>query len=161
MNEHIELLDFFMENMKKIFYPEEWIALDLKFSKSELFTLVLIDKKREITMSELAEYINAPMSTTTGVVDRLVKNKFLKRERSEEDRRIVVIRLTDKGKELVNELKEVMLKYINIIFENLTEEEKQLLMKILLKITDILSKNNKDKLEVSSEVNKLKKIQID
>lgn len=156
-----ELMDIFSQNIKKLFFPEEWINLDLKFSKSEIFTMLLLDKKKEITMTELAENINAPMSTATGIADRLVKNTYMKRERSEQDRRIVVLRLTDKGKEFINNLKWAVSKYINLVMDNLTEEERNFLIKIIFKAIDIIQSHH-DILTTNNTGNeKVKKINIE
>ena len=95
-----DLYDLFLGNIKKIFYPQDWIDLDLSFSKSELLTILYLDRYEGIIMSQIAEYINVSMSTATGIVERLVNKGYLQRERSESDRRIVVIQLTDKGKSL-------------------------------------------------------------
>lgn len=155
-----ELIDALTENIKKLFF-QEWINLDLKFSKSEIFTILLIDKSKEITMTELAENINAPMSTATGIADRLVKNHYLKRERSQEDRRIVVLRLTDKGSQMVKDLKEMISKYLNMVMDDLTDEEKQFLGKIAFRIVDILQ-SHRDPAESQDQKNEeINKIEIE
>lgn len=156
-----ELIDLFAENIKKLFFPEEWINLDLKFSKSEIFTLLLLDKRKEITMTELADNINAPMSTATGIADRLVKNNYIKRERSKEDRRIVVLKITDSGNELVGNLKDVISKYINVIMNDLTDEEKQFLTKIIFKIINIMQSQKGDMVSKNKNEEKIEKIDIE
>ncbi|MFZ5986197.1 MAG: MarR family winged helix-turn-helix transcriptional regulator [Bacillota bacterium] len=158
---HNELLDFFIDNLKKFFYPEEWINLDLSFSKSELFTMLLIEKHGEIIMSQIADYTGVPMSTATGVVDRLVKHGYLIRERSESDRRIVVIKLTAKGKGLVDELKSTAMNYIKLIYDSLTDEERLLLGKIFTKVMRVFNEKNLHDGEEEEEANKVKKIEIE
>jgi DNA-binding MarR family transcriptional regulator len=132
------IIDLFIDNIKKLFFPEEWIKLDLKFSKSEIFTMLFLDKKREVTMTELVEYINSPMSTATGIVDRLVRNGYVRRDRSETDRRIVVLTLTEEGSQLIGNLKSLISEYVNMVLEELTEEEKQFMFGIVLKILNKL-----------------------
>lgn len=132
------VIDMVIDNIKKLFFPEEWIDLDLKFSKSEIFTMLFLDKRKEITMTELVEYINTPMSTATGIVDRLVKSGYIKRERSESDRRIVVLQLTEEGMQLIKNLKDNIFKYVNMAIDSLTEEEKQFMMSIIFKVINNL-----------------------
>lgn len=138
------LFDLVLDNFKKIFYPEEWLALDLRFSKAELFALVLVDKHGEITMSQLAAEMNAPMSTATGVIERLVKNKYMTRVKSESDRRIVAIKLTGEGKALSEQLKATIRHYTDLISKGLSEEEKRLLINIFFKVMDHLGKKTPD-----------------
>lgn len=132
------IVDLLIDNIKKFFFPNEWINLDLKFSKTEIFTMLLLDRNKEVTMTELIEYINSPMSTATGIVDRLVKSGYINRDRSETDRRIVVLHLTEAGSSLVKDFKNLISKYLKIILDDLTEDEKQFLLNIVLKIMNKL-----------------------
>lgn len=122
--------------------------------------MLLIDRQGEVTMSQAADYINVPMSTATGVVERLVKNGFLKRERSESDRRIVTIMLTDKGKKVVEDLKDVIHKYVKIIDDSLNDEERKLIFNIFTKLINALGKENIDE-TAEKQVSKINKIEID
>jgi MarR family transcriptional regulator, organic hydroperoxide resistance regulator len=153
--------DFLFDNLKKVFFPEEWLNFDLKFSKSEIFALFIIDKRKEITMTELAEYIHSPMSTATGIIDRLVKNGYIKRERSEADRRIVVLHLGDKGNKVVSELKELISGYISIFADELTSEEKQLLTKIMFKVIKQLDVKFNENRQNDLNPEAINKIEID
>ncbi|SET17566.1 DNA-binding transcriptional regulator, MarR family [Natronincola peptidivorans] len=157
------LYDFFFQHLKKVFYPEEWIKLDWNFSKTEIFTMLLVERHGEIIMSQIAEHIHLPMSTASGLVERLVKNGYLKRERSESDRRIVVIKLTDKGKALVAELKDMIFHYIEKIGESLTKEEVEVLGKVFTKAIEVINDINKEKdhSDDGKESNSIKKIEIE
>ncbi|HEX3048497.1 MAG TPA: MarR family transcriptional regulator [Bacillota bacterium] len=154
------IVDLVFNNLKKILYPQEWISLDLEFSKSELFTMLLVDKQGEIIMSNIADYINVSMSTANGIVERLVKNGYLIRERSDSDRRIVAVRLTDKGKKLIDDVKSTIFEYIKLIYDALDEKERTLLFKIFTKVTAILERRTREN-PVAGAPNQLKKITIE
>lgn len=128
-----DFMDLILNNLKKVFFPEEWLALDMKFSKTELFAMLLLDKRKEITMTELAETIHVPMSTATGMIDRLARNSYVKRERTDEDRRVVVLCLTGKGVQVTTEFKTIISRYVSIVTDDLTEQEQQFLISIILK----------------------------
>ncbi|GIM30009.1 MarR family transcriptional regulator [Clostridium polyendosporum] len=155
------LVDLFIDSIKKLFFPEAWINLDLKFSKSEIFTMLFLDKNKEVTMTELVEYINSPMSTATGIVDRLVKNGYINRGRSETDRRIVVLRLTEAGSQLIKDLKDMMSKYLKMILDDLTEEEKQFMIRIAFKIMHKLQAEMDTKAPSLEDKVTIKKIDIE
>ena len=140
--EQKKFLDLVLDNLRKVFYPEEWIQLDLTVSKTELLAMLIVDRYGEVIMSQISDYINAPFSTTTGLVNRLVKNGYLQRERSDEDRRIVAIQLTDKGKSMMSELKDSIGFYLERINAVLSAEERQTLFQISLKIMDALSRKD-------------------
>jgi len=160
LKEYDGLLKLMIDNLRKLFYPEEWIGIDLAISKTELFVLLLVDQNGEVIMSQIADSINVPMSTATGIVDRLVKSRYLKRERSEADRRIVLIGLTDKGRALVEEFKGVIFKYIGMINEALTDEERQFLFKLFRKIVDVIGNQHVENIEEPGQ-NRIKKIEIE
>lgn len=136
------LLNFLIDNLQKVFYPEDWIKIDLSLSKTELLTLLIVDRHGEIIMSQIADYIRVPLSTATGIVDRLVKNGYLKRERSESDRRIVAIQLTESGSTILKEFKGGITNYIDKIDQSLTEEERTLLFNLFMKITKVLGQDS-------------------
>lgn len=140
MFETDNIVDIILENVKKLFFPEDWLELDLKFSKTELFTMLYLHKRKEATMTELVEYINSPMSTATGIVDRLVRSGYVSRGRSEADRRIVVLSLTGEGSELMGRLKGMVRDYINMAIEDLADEDKEHLINIAFKIIKNLQK---------------------
>jgi DNA-binding MarR family transcriptional regulator len=160
MFEYENLLNLLIDNTKKILYPQEWISLDLEFSKSELFAMLLVDRHGEVIMSAIADYINVSMSTANGIVERLVKSGYLNRDRSDSDRRIVVVRLTDEGKKLVDGLKSTIFEYVKRIDEALDDEERQLIFKIFNKIAAILDQKRPENQNEIPE-NQLKKIMID
>lgn len=128
------MIEMILDNIKNLFYPEEWLQIDMKLSKTELFAMLIVDRHGEVIMSKISDEINISMSTSTGIVDRLVKKKYLIRERSELDRRIVLIKLTEKGQNIIEELKTSMSKYLNKIYDSLTDEEIRMIGKIFIKV---------------------------
>jgi len=61
--------------------------------------LVFVGDNKSAKMSEIADYLKAPLSTLTSIADKLVANKFLVRYNSDEDRRVVKVALGEKGLE--------------------------------------------------------------
>jgi len=129
-----DLPEWVLDNIQKLLFPEEWIALDMKLSKTELVALLFVDRRGEIIMSNLAEYLNVPMSTTTGIADRLVKGGYLQRRRSESDRRIVSLALTDTGRKTIGSLRNMISGYLDVVSGILTAEEQQQLLRIATKV---------------------------
>lgn len=160
MPEYNEIYNMAIDTFRKILYPEQWIKLDLQLPKSELLTLLQVDRNGEIIMSQIADFINIPMSTATGLIERLVRKGYIERIRSEADRRIVAIRLTDEGKKLAGEVKESLREVIEKVFEALTEEEEQMLMGIFTKISGVLSGKHTDA-DSKKEGGMLRKIEIE
>ena len=68
-------------------------------NKKELMIIAFVGDNKNAKMSEVADYLKAPLSTLTSIADKLVANKFLVRYNSDEDRRVVKVALGEKGLE--------------------------------------------------------------
>ena len=60
MYQYEDLFGLVFDNLKRIVFPEEWLAIDIEMSKQELFTIMMIDRFGEITMAgnRLRRFIN-------------------------------------------------------------------------------------------------------
>ena len=67
----------------------------------QLWALKTISEYEGLSLGELSRRMYLHPSTVTGVVDRLEAKGFASRDRDAEDRRVVKVRLTPEGKELI------------------------------------------------------------
>lgn len=67
-------------------------------NEKELIIIIYIGQHENVKMSDISENIEAPMSTLTSIVDKLVERKYLTRDHSDEDRRVINVSLTLNGK---------------------------------------------------------------
>jgi DNA-binding MarR family transcriptional regulator len=104
-------------------------------SKQEMRVIETLGKKGPCIMSELAEYIMLAVSTLTGIIDTMVEKKFVLRERSETDRRIVRVRLTQTGLEINKAHEESHMKMCFGILNSLAGEEQDTLLTLFGKIS--------------------------
>jgi DNA-binding MarR family transcriptional regulator len=74
------------------------------------------------------------MSNTTRLVDKLILKDFVSRETCKFNRRKIDIFITDKGLKFLNEINPVIDKSEELMTANLSEEEKNILTKLLNKI---------------------------
>ncbi|MDP9076331.1 MAG: MarR family transcriptional regulator [Bacteroidota bacterium] len=94
-------------------------------NEKELFIIDFIGENRNVKMSDIADYLQSPLSTLTTIVDKLVTNKFLLRYNSVNDRRVVNVELDQKGKASYREFnkrKEIRAKNV---LGNLSESEQE------------------------------------
>lgn len=165
MWDYNDIFELIFDNLKRLIFPEKWLVLDLEMSKQEFLALLILERSGAIIMSQIADYINISMSTATGIIDRLVKKGYVVRDRDEADRRIVIIKLSAKGKSLIGEMKERIAVYIKRAYEVLTEDERQYLFRILEKVLNVIQEEGrKEHPEMQQEGitgNTLKKIAIE
>lgn len=82
-------------------------------------------------MSAIARKLNITVGSLTTSMNSLVNKKYAVRHRSEEDRRVVYIRLTPKGEEAYRHHEEFHKKMVESVINSLDEEEIPVLTKAL------------------------------
>ena len=85
-------------------------------------------------MSTVARALGVTMGTLTISVNSLVKKGYVQRIRSDEDRRVVLVSLTDRGRQAHEHHRIFHEKMITEIVKDLTTEEKEVLSKSLHKL---------------------------
>ncbi len=101
----------------------------------QLTVIKLLETIGDLSLSELSDRIRAQNSTVTGIIDRMEREGLVARERSKEDRRIVSVRLTDKGQKLAREIPVEPMVILRGALEGLTGPEMRELLRILTKLS--------------------------
>jgi DNA-binding MarR family transcriptional regulator len=91
-------------------------------------------------MSRIKNNLNITGAFATNIVDKLVKNKLVIRQRSEDDRRKIIIAITDNGRLCLKRLTEHKEKLFNKLFGSLQEKEKKAMEKGILILVNSLEK---------------------
>ncbi len=78
--------------------------LELNMSTPQLKALLLISEEEAIRMRELARKLGGSFSNATVLVDRLVDRGLVERLMDPEDRRVVLVRATQEGQALIEQL---------------------------------------------------------
>lgn len=135
-----QVLFDYMDQIKYLMSADLWGSEVLNCSKNELFVLFLLYRKESVNMTQIAEYLNVPLNTATGIVSRMEKRALLSRTRSLEDKRVVTIGMTDGGKEQVQVVVKRLLHYMNLVFDSFTAEEVQLTFRLLDKVMNVIGR---------------------
>ncbi len=85
--------------ISKTINPRQLIKVDL--TSSQIKIMASFFHQSTFTMTEMSRLHGVSFSTMTSMVDRLIKGGLLERQRDDEDRRIVLVRLSAKGKKMV------------------------------------------------------------
>jgi DNA-binding MarR family transcriptional regulator len=100
---------------------DSWVRLDLTIP--QLKSLFYVSWHGKVNPSAVASGIRVTPANVTGIVDRLVEHGLLIRTADADDRRVSWLTLTDKGKTLINDLREGRAQEMRRILDKLTEEE--------------------------------------
>jgi DNA-binding MarR family transcriptional regulator len=94
-----------MQSLRRIFkalqnYSHE-VSNQYGITGPQLWVLKTVLRNGSLPLGELSQKMYLHPSTISGVVDRLEKKGYVSRDRDQEDRRVVMVQLTPKGKRLV------------------------------------------------------------
>ncbi|GHU63099.1 hypothetical protein FACS189418_5720 [Clostridia bacterium] len=111
--------------------------------------LLLLKEKLEISQKELTSILDMTKQATAQLLDKLEKNHYITRNTSKEDRRVLIIKLTESGMKLATEM-EIVPHERGTEFDCLQEDELDILsgyMERLIKRFEELNVNtdNNDK----------------
>ena len=106
-----------------------------RLSKQELKVIVFVGKNEPCIMRQLADHMHLVSSAITAIVNKLVKKGLLKRFRTESDRRLVKVELTEAGREVFQIEAEKFLNLSRGILCLLDEDEQDQLLVLFRKIS--------------------------
>ena len=104
-------------------------------SNNDMHIIEAIGLSGENTMSSVAKKLKITAGSLTTAVNALVRKAYVKRERSEEDRRVVYIALTEKGEKAFYHHEQFHRQMTNAVMEKLDDEEIDALVKMLKDIS--------------------------
>jgi DNA-binding MarR family transcriptional regulator len=103
----------------------------------QFFLLATLDHKEVLTMSAIAGKMGHTTAAASGLVARLENLGYVVRSSAREDRRKVMVCITEKGSALVRRIREEMVDNLMKIMTHLTPDEQKAWLQIYSKIYDI------------------------
>jgi DNA-binding MarR family transcriptional regulator len=100
----------------------------------ELRILELLGDAGPQMMRSLAEHVNLAVNSITSLVDSLEQKGLVTRTRSETDRRVINVQLTDDGKRAYEYVSDAKLQFHRALLSALTEDEQEILLVLFRKI---------------------------
>jgi DNA-binding MarR family transcriptional regulator len=111
MNDDSEVIAEIVDNLRRVFQvvneQSKRAERETGLTGPQLWTIKVIAEYAPIKITDLARRIYLHTTTVVGILDRLEVKGFVSRVRSKEDRRVVQVELTSKGKDLVAKAPEV------------------------------------------------------
>lgn len=102
-----------------------------------------IISKGSLKMKDIARDLGVSLPAATGIVSRLHGIGLLRRVFDPNDRRIIYIVVTPKGKKIVTQVATQRKKAIGLVFGKLTQRERDEYLKILRKVMKVLYPDKK------------------
>lgn len=143
MSNHDTVNEILVRLFFNVLYIEERCLKSGKFSDlsiSEVHVIENIGADRERTMSDTAKDLRVTSGTLTTAVDNLIKKGYVERKRSIEDRRVVIIKLTEKGVAAFYAHEDFHKDMVISALQQLDSKEEELLIKVLSDIDVFFNK---------------------
>jgi DNA-binding MarR family transcriptional regulator len=126
INEIMEL----QRRMNQVMIPyaiKSWRELEVPLA--QLKSLLITAGKNETNLSTLAQDLRVTPGNVTGIIERLVAQGLVTRKTNANDRRIIWLQATDKGRDLLANLMESQTRHMVRILEYMSLEDLKSLLR--------------------------------
>ncbi len=104
--DHAKLADFILFSQREFLLNLSRELNRDNISFAQFFLLSYLASSKDLTMTDIARKMGHSTAAATGLVDRLEKLGYMERTHAIDDRRKVMVRVTSKGIDLVNRLRD-------------------------------------------------------
>ncbi|MBU3196594.1 MarR family winged helix-turn-helix transcriptional regulator [Clostridium algidicarnis] len=111
------------------------------FTTPQILLIKLLSIEGPLNVSEISEKMFLTKGTVSGIIDRLENQEVVKRNRSNEDKRIVSVALTNKGEDITKTMLGTINKYFDTIFSICKEEDMEKIINGLDILKSVLDEN--------------------
>ena len=101
-----------------------------------LLVLDFLREKHAATMGEISAVLHISMSSATGIIDKMIEQGYVLRERSDEDRRVVNVILADKGVRSAKKVNLERVEMLNNLYAVLDDKEHEEYLRLFTKVYD-------------------------
>ena len=120
---------FKLMNFGTFFYKNYLNPEESSVSLQRMGVLFTLYYKKDQSLKELAHLLAVSTSNLSVMIESMVQEDFIIRAQDKNDRRKIVLNLSEKGKMMFKDEKEKMVDKLSIWVNNLSEEEKNQFIK--------------------------------
>nr|WP_286674112.1 MarR family transcriptional regulator [Clostridium sp. ZBS13] len=130
---------------KMIIRPIETNSV-VNISGLQMHTLCVLDKFNSINMTNLAKELMITKQQTTGIVNNLVNKGYINREVNPDNRKEILLSITESGNDTINTIKNHMTDKLYKYFNVLGYEDKRNIIESSKTIKETIKKIEKNNL---------------
>lgn len=114
-------------------------------TNNDMHIIEAIGNDEPRSMSMIAKSLNITVGTLTTNMNSLEEKKYILRERSKTDKRVVLVSLTEKGRKAFFHHRDFHRRMIHSIVKDLEEDEMKVLIRCLQNLTKFFDEQNDKK----------------
>jgi len=111
-----------------------------KISCPQMLAMNFASERSEVTVGEIAQVLSSEKSSVSVLLDRLVREKMMRRRHDVKDRRVVWMSLTPRGRKVIDQIMDQKRMSFKAIFGKLTPSDRNRYLTILRKVSSGFSK---------------------
>ena len=116
--------------------------IELTASQSDIMIYLIHNNDREVNQRDIELELKLMNPTVTGILKRLEKKGFIARVKSEVDRRYKIVKLTERGREILWEMVDKAVEIDKRLLNGFSESEIDSLRDTLKRLIDNISKKD-------------------
>ena len=136
----MEAFMHFLTTSTAIFEDLNAMHSEHNISEGRFGVMVLLNREpgKPANPAELADRAQVTRATMTGLIDTLERDGFVKREHAPDDRRMMLVQLTEQGRQFLESILPVYFRRVNTLMSELTMHERKTLVGLMGKIRQSL-----------------------
>ena len=146
LEKHEEVLVAIRQIIRAIDLHSKQLSKHAGLTGPQLILMRSIDTLGQVTIRELSKNTNMSQATATTILDRLERNGYVTRVRSESDKRKVHAYLTDQGREILAKAPQPLQDNFVERFQKLDDWEQTLLLSSVQRLSAMM---NAEKMDVA------------
>ena len=126
------LINELVDSLEKVYYMEAFTNLT-EFLQGENYILLymLQNPKVEVSPSALSEKLHMTRPRVTAIINTLKKKSYVETEQNEEDRRRLIVRITEEGRNFIVDKQKNAMAYFQIFIDSVGEKNTKDLIRII------------------------------
>ena len=112
----------------------------IELTSAQIKALTSFYGAEEYTMSDLSQNLGVTLPTTTSMINRLIQFGFIERKRDNNDRRVVKVKLTVRGRAILRKLMQERRIALEALLQALDNEELRTFLESIENVSSLIKK---------------------
>jgi len=138
-----EKIDYLISHLIRSLGKETQEIFEEKITIPQFVVLQTVSKTKKCNLKDIVDELGNTTGSASLLIDKMTKLGYIVRERDDNDRRLIWLTFSEKGKRLYEQITEKRNEVLESYFSKWTEQETQLFMKLLDKTLGEKGEDNK------------------
>jgi MarR family transcriptional regulator, organic hydroperoxide resistance regulator len=141
VDRHVSEIEDLLRNVSTILKKRgRDILSNFDITPPQLEALLVLREFGELTMGELCQKMYLACSTATDLIDRMERNELIERVRDTADRRVIRLKVLQKGSTVIDEVLDARRAYLAAILVELDVADKERLIQALEQLNYLMTR---------------------